>query len=76
MHQKNKPDCITQNTIIMNKEQILNSIKTMAASQGFYGRLYERLTDGSDEANESMDMLESQNFKDIVDLVLFIESCR
>lgn len=60
----------------MNKEQILNSIKTMAASQGFYGRLYERLTDGSDEANESMDMLESQNFKDIVDLVLFIESCR
>ena len=57
----------------MNREEILNAIQNLAASQGFYGRLYDMLTNGSDAANEAMAMLEQQNFGDVVDLVLFVE---
>ena len=42
----------------MNREQILDAIRSLAASQGFYGRLYERLTDGSDSAEEALDLME------------------
>ena len=31
----------------MNKEQILDAIRSLAASQGFYGRLYDTLTEVS-----------------------------
>lgn len=57
----------------MNKEQILNAIKELAQSQGLYGRLYRSLTDGSELAKEMMKELEKQNFKDSVDLVMYIE---
>ena len=42
-------------------------------SQGFYGRLYQFLTNGSDEAEEYMTELERQKFNDAVDLVMYIE---
>lgn len=58
----------------MDKEQILNAIKELAQSQGLYGRLYRDLTDGSEQAEEMMKELEKQNFKDSVDLVMYIES--
>lgn len=58
----------------MNKEQILDAIRSLAASQGFYGRLYERLTDGSDEAEEALSLMEEQNFGDVVDMVMWLES--
>lgn len=51
----------------MNREQIL------AASQGFYGRLYERLTDGSEEAEDALTLMEAQNFGDVVDMVMWLE---
>lgn len=57
----------------MNREEILNAIKNLSRSQGTYGRLYNILTNGSDEAEEALNMLESQNFGDVVDMVLFIE---
>lgn len=57
----------------MNKEQILNAIKELAQSQGFYGRLYRDLTDGSEQAETMLNTLVEQNFKDKVDLVLYIE---
>lgn len=57
----------------MNREEILNAIESLACSQGFYGRLYERLTDGSEEAEEFLNVLESQHFGDMIDMVLFIE---
>ena len=57
----------------MNKEQILEAIRSLAASQGFYGRLYERLTDGSEEAEEALDLMEEQNFGDVVDMVMWLE---
>lgn len=54
----------------MNKEEILNSVKSLAKSQGFYGRLYEQLYDN----DEALEFLEKQNFKDIVDMILFLET--
>jgi len=58
----------------MNREQILDAVKTLAMSQGFYGRLYEKLTDGTWESDSFLDLMEEQNFGDTVDMVLWLES--
>jgi len=58
----------------MNRQQILDAIKGLARSQGFYGRLYERLTDGSESAEEALATMEEQNFGDVLDMILWIES--
>jgi hypothetical protein len=39
----------------------------MSHSQGFYGRMLRDITD------ENLEYLEKQNFKDIVDLIMFLE---
>lgn len=58
----------------MKMEDILNAIRKLASSQGFYGRLYRDLMElDEDEYEQVMLELESQNFKDEVDLVMFIE---
>lgn len=59
----------------MNKEQIMNTLKSLAQSQGFYGRIVNELESLS-EANRNMYLegLEKQNFKDATDLVIFMES--
>lgn len=58
----------------MNKEEILKAIRGLAMSQGFYGRLYEKLIDGSNESNELIEKMVEENFKDVVDMVLWLES--
>lgn len=58
----------------MNREQILSAIKSLAMSQGSYGRMYEFLTSGTNEAEDALTILEEQNFGDAVDMVMFIES--
>lgn len=58
----------------MNRTQILNAISQLAASQGFYGRLYNALTSGTEEAEEFMEQMEAQNFGDVVDMVMWLES--
>lgn len=57
----------------MKREEIMETIKSLASSQGLYSRLYRDLME-LDEYDEVMTELESQNFKDGVDLVMFIES--
>ena len=58
----------------MKMEDILNAIRKLASSQGLYGRLYRDLMElDEDEYEQVMLELESQNFKDEVDLVMFIE---
>ncbi len=53
----------------MTAVQILNTCQILAASQGFYGRLYEEL-----KANkEALDYLVSLNFKDAIDFILYME---
>ena len=52
----------------------MEKIKSLASSQGLYGRLYRDLMElDEDEYEQVMLELESQNFKDEVDLVMFIE---
>lgn len=53
----------------MNKKEIMEAIKSLAKSQGFYGRLYEDLK----ENTEALEFLEKQNFKDSLDMVMFLE---
>jgi hypothetical protein len=51
----------------MNRNQIMEVITELSYSQGFYGRLKRDMTD------EVLDYLEAQNFKDSLDLILFLE---
>lgn len=57
----------------MKKEEILSAIRSLAASQGFYGRLLAILTSDEPDAIAYLEYLEEQNFKDIIDLVMFLE---
>ena len=57
----------------MDREKILDAIRSLAASQGFYGRLYNALTDGSEQADEFLNTMEEQNFGDVVDMVIWLE---
>lgn len=57
----------------MSKAEILNYLESLAKHQGFYYRLYQRLTDGSEESEIYLNELVSKNFKDFVDLLLYIE---
>lgn len=57
----------------MNRQEILSSIQSLSMSQGFYGRLYQFLTNGNNEAEEYLNKLEEQKFNDVVDLVMYIE---
>lgn len=57
----------------MKKEEILSAIRSLAASQGFYGRLLFVLSSDEPDAIAYLNYLEEQNFKDIIDLVMFLE---
>lgn len=61
----------------MKRDDILNVIAELSASQGFYGRLYRALIemrDGSPEVyNEYMEQLEAEKFGDALDLILYLE---
>lgn len=58
----------------MKREQILQTIRSLARSQGFYGRLLEEFKQMSaGEFDMYMKLLEAQKFNDEVDLVLYFE---
>lgn len=58
----------------MKRDEILETIRSLAQSQGRYGRLLSNLENMPKELyNTVMADLEAQNFKDAVDLVLYIE---
>ena len=58
----------------MKRDEILATIKDLAQSQGSYGRLLQDLENMPKELyNIVMADLEAQNFKDAVDLVMYIE---
>ena len=58
----------------MKKEEILSAIRSLAASQGFYGRLLMALSSDEPDAVAYLEYLEEQNFKDVIDFVMFLES--
>lgn len=53
----------------MTADEILNYVRSLACSQGSYGRLYEQLRTNQ----EALDYLVEQKFSDGLELVLFIE---
>ena len=53
----------------MDKEQIYEVIKSLASSQGFYGRILSQI----DDHPEILNILEEQNFNDIIDLIMYLE---
>lgn len=58
----------------MKRDEILENIKLLAKSQGYYGRLLETLETMEQESyNNIMDKLEQENFKDVIDLVMYFE---
>ena len=61
----------------MKMDAIIETIKMLAASQGFYGRLYKQLRElyncDPEAYEEVKNELESQNFKDGVDMILYFE---
>lgn len=52
----------------MNEEQIYEAIKSLAQSQGFYGRLLKALTE------DMLAHLVAQNFEDTIDMIMFLET--
>ena len=58
----------------MDRQAIRGTFEMLAQSQGFYGRLLRDIDEMNEEDQERFwSDLESQNFKDAVDLILFIE---
>lgn len=53
----------------MDAKEIMEAVKDLARSQGFYCRLYETLK----EHPEALEFLEKQNFKKPIDLIMFLE---
>lgn len=67
------PTIVGKTSTNMNKKQILKAIKNLSKSQGFYERLYNKLTDGSEESEAYLEEMVEQKFKNVVDLITFIE---
>ena len=59
---------------IMNRDEILSALSTLARSQGSYARLYNQLSDGSEDAEKFLTLMESQGFNDVVDMIMWFES--
>lgn len=57
----------------MTRNEIINTIESLAKSQGFYSGLYLFLKENSKESEEYLFMLENKNFKDPVDLIMYLE---
>ena len=58
----------------MNRDEIREVFKQLAMSQGFYGRLLRQIDEADEDVRENFwKDLEDQNFKDSVDLILYIE---
>ena len=57
----------------MRKEQIINIIESLSKSQGFYSRLYNFLSDGSEFAKAFLANLELQDFDNELELICYLE---
>jgi hypothetical protein len=58
----------------MDREQILDVFRSLACSQGFYGRLLRDISENEEWGDEFLNHLEEQNFRTELDLILYIES--
>ena len=62
----------------MNAVQVIEVIKDLAKSQGFYSRMWQSIQENiltdEEEYENFQQFCEQRNFKDAVDLVLFFET--
>ncbi len=62
----------------MDIEQIMAAIRSLAQSQGYYGRLYSNMQamqeNFPERWEEIKEELEAQNFKDSLDMVMYFET--
>lgn len=63
----------------MKMNEILSVIRSLAMSQGLYGRILEAIENlrdygDPDKYDELVSALEGQNFKDPLDVVLYFET--
>lgn len=62
----------------MNIEEIMAAIRSLAESQGYYGRLYNELwemqTNDPEKWEEVKNKLEAQHFNDSLDMVMYFET--
>ena len=62
----------------MNALQVIEVIKDLAKSQGFYSRMYQNIMENivpyEDKYESFQQFCEQQNFRDAVDLVLYFEA--
>ena len=58
----------------MKRKEIMEWIKKLAASQGFYCRLLQAISDMNNNDREALfEHLEAQNFTGPVELIMYIE---
>lgn len=58
-----------------NRKLFADTVNTLRNSQGFYSRLFQTINQLSEEAYQELTcLLDKQNFKDSVDVVLWLEA--
>jgi hypothetical protein len=58
----------------MNRYQIENLMQSLAMSQGLYGRMLNEIYSApEDEQERFWENMEAQNFRDALDVVLYLE---
>jgi hypothetical protein len=58
----------------MNRYQIENLMQSLANSQGLYGRMLNEIYSApEDEQERFWENMEAQNFRDALDVVLYLE---
>ena len=71
-----------ENKVDSNKwlsvNDVMNIIQSLSRSQGFYGRLYEAITDARENNpavyNEFVDTVNKAHFVNKIDVILFFET--
>lgn len=60
----------------MKRNEIEQVFLELAKKQKYYGRLLQQISEATtDQRTEFWEELESQNFKEPVDVVIFMEQC-
>lgn len=60
----------------MSFQMLLQEIEILGASQGMYGRLYDKIMSLDDDELEMLANEWNGKFNDIVDFILYYECCR
>ena len=57
----------------LSYEEILQGIKELSYSQGFYGRLYRNIMEDTEVQEKFKNLCEKHKFTDMLDFILYIE---